>query len=128
LSKYVLKLEQLLSSNKYGKLLLTITYDARGPRLISFKGRQLPTELQTNLDLFLELVNFTLINDIDPQFLSQKLNYSEYAQINSPLKELLQLVGQALATAPKRIQEVNSKIIQEIDLQNLPKNNSFNIL
>jgi hypothetical protein len=84
--------------------------------------------LQTNLDLFLELVNFILINDIDPQFLSQKLNYSEYAQINSPLKELLQLVGQALATAPKRIQEVNSKIIQEIDLQHLPKNNSFNIL
>jgi len=128
LSKYVLKLEQLLSSNKYGKLLLTITYDAKGPRLISFKGRQLPTELQTNLDLFLELVNFILINDIDPQFLSQKLNYSEYAQINSPLKELLQLVGQALATAPKRIQEVNSEIIQEIDLQHLPKNNSFNIL
>jgi hypothetical protein len=80
------------------------------------------------LDLFLELVNFILINDIDPQFLSQKLNYSEYAQINSPLKELLQLVGQALATAPKRIQEVNSKIIQEIDLQHLPKDNSFNIL
>jgi len=128
LSKYVLKLEQLLSSNKYGKLLLTITYDAKGPRLISLKGRQLPTELQTNLDLFLELVNFILINDIDPQFLSQKLNYSEYAQINSPLKELLQLVGQALATAPKRIQEVNSEIIQEIDLQHLPKNNSFNIL
>jgi len=128
LSKYVLKLEQLLSSDKYGKLLLTITYDAKGPRLVSLKGSQLPNELQTNLDLFLELVNFILINDIDPQFLSQKLTYSEYAQMNSPIKELLQFVGQALATAPRRIQEVNSDMVAEIDLDHLPKNNSWDIL
>ncbi len=128
LSKYVLKLEQLLSSDKYGKLLLTITYDAKGPRLLSLKGSQLSPELQANLDLFLELVNFILINDIDPQFLSQKLTYSEYAQMNSPLKELLQFVGQALATAPRRIQEVNSDIVADIDLNHLPKTNNWNIL
>jgi len=121
LSKYVLKLEQLLKTTDYGDMLLTITYDARGPRIVSLKGRDLPPDLQNTLDLFLELINFILINNIEPRFLSEKLEYAKYEHINLPIKAILQFISGSLRAAPSCVQEIRPEIVEQIDENNLNK-------
>ncbi len=128
LSKYVLKLEQLLKTNDYGDMLLTITYDAGGPRIVSLKGRDLPPDLQDTLDLFLELINFILINNIEPRFLSEKLEYAKYEHINLPIKAILQFIGGSLKAAPSRVQEIRPEIVEQIDENNLHKIQNHDIL
>jgi hypothetical protein len=121
LSKYVLKLEQLVESKSYGEMLLTLTYDGHGPRLVNLDGKQIPHELKQVLELFLDLINFILTNNINPQYLSEKLEFRDRESIQLPIKHLLQFIGKSLGLAPERVQEIDSALIEDIDNQNLNK-------
>jgi hypothetical protein len=121
LSKYVLKLEQMVQSKTYGEMLLTLTYDGYGPRIVNLEGKDLPFELKQTLELFLELINFILTNNINPHFLAEKLKFSDREAVQLPIKQLLQFVGSSLQLAPERVQEIDSALIEEIDAKNLNK-------
>lgn len=128
LSKYVLKLEQLIQTDIFEEVLLTLTYDGYGPRIVKLQASSLNIETQEILELFIELINFILTNDIHPIFVAEKLAFSNHSHINLPIKDLLQLIGSCLKNAPQRVQEIDSSLIEVIDEKNLNKIQKHDIL
>ena len=109
MSKYILKLEQLLQTESFGKVTVTLEYDSKGARLVAVHGDKVSTELETLLDTVLNLVNFSLGRNTTPTELAGLLEMQ--SQAKGPLGSLLVLVADVLKSAPGSILEISPEII-----------------
>jgi hypothetical protein len=114
MSKYALKLEQLVQTDKYGDILVTIQYDGNGPKLVSVNGESLEGELKHNVDTVLGLINFNLAKGITPVELAEQLEIEPQDGMHTSLNDLLMVVGTSLRDAPAGIETIDPSILLEI--------------
>ena len=107
MSKFTIKLEKLIHDVTFGDLLLTVQYDATGPKIISIEGEKITPDLSSSMTLMLYLVNLCLTKGIAVKEISDHL----------PVKannKLLTLVLSSLKDLPARIQEIQATDVIEI--------------
>jgi hypothetical protein len=114
MSKYALKLEQLVQTDQYGEILITIQYDGQGPKLVSANGEGLEPELKHALDTILGLVNFTLAKQIPPAEIAEQLEAEPQDGVHLPLNDILLVVASSLKEAPNGVGEINPGILMEV--------------
>lgn len=114
MSKYALKLEQLVQTDAYGDILVTIQYDGDGPKILSATGDQINPENKHSLDTVLGLVNFMLTKRITPQEISEQLEAEPQDGIHLPLNDLLMVVATSLREAPASIDQIQPNILMEV--------------
>jgi hypothetical protein len=114
MSKYALKLEQLVQTDKYGDLLVTIQYDAQGPKLVTVNGDKLQAEVKHMLDTVLGLINFNLTKGIKPAELAEQLEIQPEDGIRTPLNDLLLVVGSSLKEAPEGVNQIGGEKLMDI--------------
>jgi hypothetical protein len=111
MSQYTIKLEQLISSVELGDFLITVQYDAIGPKIVSIEGEKLTTELQSQISPILHMVNLCLTKGI---------SITEIADLipvygNSDVSSIFGLLIGSLKTIPVRIQEIHPENVLEIN-------------
>ncbi len=114
MAKYSLKLEQLVQTQAFGDVTVTIQYDPEGPKVVMATGQAVVGELKHLLDTVLGLVNFTLSKKIAPVEISEQLQNQPKDGMNMPINDLLLIIAQALKTAPASAEQINSNILTEI--------------
>jgi hypothetical protein len=114
MSKYALKLEQLVQTDQYGEILVTIQYDGQGPKLVSASGDGLDPELKHALDTILGLVNFTLAKQIAPSEIADQLETEPEDGIHLPINDILLVIASSLREAPEGIDKFTPDILMDI--------------
>jgi len=114
MSKYALKLEQLVQTDAYGDILITIQYDGQGPKIVSATGDSLDQELKHQVDTVLGLVNFALTKQITPAELADQLEAEPQDGVHLPLNDLLLVIASALKDAPMGVNKINADNLMEI--------------
>lgn len=114
MSKYALKLEQLVQTDQYGEILVTIQYDGQGPKLVSVNGDGLDPELKHALDTILGLVNFTLAKQIPPAEIADQLETEPEDGIHLPINDILLVIASSLREAPEGIDSFSPDILMDI--------------
>jgi hypothetical protein len=109
MSKYILKLEQLLQTESFGKVTVSLEYDSKGARLVAVNADNVSPELEILLDTVLNLVNFSLGRNTTPIELANLLE--KQSQAKGPLGSLLNLVSGVLRSAPGSILEISPDMI-----------------
>jgi len=115
MSKYALKLEQLVQTDAYGDILITIQYDGQGPKLVTANGEGLNPEIKHTLDTILGLVNFALAKAIPPVEVGDQLEAEPQDGVHLPINDILLVVAGALKEAPEGINKIGSDILMQID-------------
>lgn len=113
-NKYNLRLEQLVQTTSFGNLLISISYDPEGPKIVSVYGGNIEQNLRQNLDTVLKLINFTLLKKIKTREVAEQILNKPQGYKNLPLDELLAIVAQALQDAPENVSRINPNILQEL--------------
>jgi hypothetical protein len=112
MSKYTIKLEQLVSSQTFGDLVLTIQYDFSGAKIISINGEKITPELQSQISPVLNMINFCLTKGISIQeVVEQTLIGNPQNQID----QLLEIVLSNMSKVPTRIQDIVKEDVIEIN-------------
>jgi hypothetical protein len=114
MSKYALKLEQLVQTNAFGDMTVTIQYDSQGPKVVSATGHKLSPELRHLLDTVLVLVNFALTKGIRPNEISEQLQKEPNDGIHLPINDLLKVIAISLEQAPSGVDKINPDILTDI--------------
>jgi outer membrane biosynthesis protein TonB len=114
MSKYALKLEQLVQTNAYGDILITIQYDGQGPKLVTVNGEALNAEIKHTLDTILGLVNFALAKEIPPQEIGDQLEAEPQDGVHLPINDILLVVSGALKEAPEGISKIGPDLLMQI--------------
>jgi hypothetical protein len=111
MSKYTIKLEQLVSSDNFGDLVLTIQYDFQGAKIISVKGEKISMELSSQVTPMLNMFNFCLTKGIPThEVVDQMLVGTPSTQMD----KLLAVVLNSVKEAPARIQDIKQESVIEI--------------
>jgi hypothetical protein len=113
MSKYTIKLEQLLSSEQFGDIAITIQYDAKGPKIVSIQGDQLTDQILLQVEPFFNMYNFCLTKGIAPAEISDHFMSSKSSQAN----KLLSLILNEIKSAPNSIQTIQAEDVLEIDTE-----------
>ncbi len=113
-NKYNLRLEQIVQTVNFGNLLVSLSYDPEGPKIVSVYGGTIEPNLRQNLDTFLNLINFTLLKKIKPKEIAEQIRAKPQGYKNLPLDDLLEIVAQALQDAPESVNQINPGILQEL--------------
>jgi hypothetical protein len=114
MSKYALKLEQLVQTDAYGDILVTIQYDGGGPKIVAANGDGLSPDLKHTLDTYLGLVNFTLAKGVTPTELADQLEAEPQDGIHLPINDMLVVISSALREAPENVGSIKPEILMEI--------------
>jgi hypothetical protein len=114
MSKYALKLEQLVQTDNYGDILITIQYDGDGPKLVTANGDTIPNDQKHILDTILGLVNFTLAKGIAPSEVADQLEAEPQDGMHLPINDLLMIIAASLKEAPNGIEQINPGILMEV--------------
>jgi hypothetical protein len=120
MSKYTIKIEQLLSTDQFGDIAITIQYDAKGPKIVSIQGDQLTDQILSQVEPFFNMYNFCLTKGIPPVEISDHFMSSKSSQAN----KLLALILNEIKSAPATIQTINSEDVLEIDSEILRQLNN----
>ena len=115
MSKYTIKLEQLISSETFGDIAIIIQYDAQGPKIISIQGDTVSEELIDQTQHFLNIYNFLLTKGISAIEASEQL----VPKSETELKKFLALILNEVSTAPEKFQDVKEADIIQIDSETL---------
>ncbi len=115
MSKYTIKLEQLISSETFGDVAIVIQYDAQGPKIISIQGDTVSEELIDQTQHFLNIYNFLLTKGISAAEASEQL----VPRSETELKNFLALILSEVSTAPDRFQDIKESEIIHIDSETL---------
>jgi hypothetical protein len=113
MSKYTVKLEQLVSSEAFGDIAITIQYDAQGPKIISVQGDTVSEALLDQAQHFLNIYNFCLTKGIPAIEASEQL----IPKGDAELSQFLALVLGEVATAPLKIQDLKNEDVIGIDFE-----------
>jgi hypothetical protein len=111
MTKYSLKLEQIVQTKVFGDIVVTIQYDSEGPKIIVATGKSLNPELKHLLDTVLLLVNFTLTKKISPVEIANQLEIQPEDGMQLPLNDLLTIIAETLKTAPVSADQINNSLI-----------------
>jgi hypothetical protein len=111
MTKYSLKLEQIVQTKVFGDIVVTIQYDSEGPKIIVATGKSLNPELKHLLDTVLLLVNFTLTKKISPTEIANQLEVQPEDGMQLPLNDLLTIIAETLKTAPVSADQINNSLI-----------------
>jgi len=114
MSKYALKLEQLVKTNAFGDVIVTLQYDGKGPKLVSASSDSLDPELKHLLDTVLGLVNFTLSKNIAPSELASQLEAELKGAMHLPINGLLKVIAASLKEAPASVDQINPNNLLEV--------------
>jgi len=114
MSKYALKLEQLVQTDNYGDILITIQYDGNGPKLVTANGDTIPGDQKHILDTVLGIVNFTLAKGITPSEVAEQLEVEPQDGMHLPINDLLMVIAASLKEAPDGVQKIDPGILMEI--------------
>lgn len=115
MSKYALKLEQLVQTDHYGDMLVTIQYDGFGPKLITVHGDLLDDELKHSLDTFLGFVNFVLSKgNIHIQEIATHLETEPQDGVHLPINDLLMVISASLQDLPETVGQIESADLMEV--------------
>jgi len=117
MSKYALKLEQLVQTDNYGDILVTIQYDGQGPKLVIANGEKLFGELKHTLDTVLGLVNFMLAKEITPAEIADQLEAEPKDGLEVPLNNVLMVVAASLKEAPEGVNKISPDILMTVPLE-----------
>lgn len=114
MSKFTLKLEQLVQTNQFGDMLITIQYDASGPKIISLLGENIDPQAQHLIDVVLRMANFMLAKGATPIEISQvlKIRNSDAGQVL--VDDVMYVLSLAIEQAPDSVQNLNTDILMEI--------------
>jgi hypothetical protein len=112
MSKYTIKLEQLVSSAAFGDLVLTIQYDFSGAKIISVQGEKLTSELHARVAPVLNMVNFCLTKGIS---INEVIEQTLVDNPTSAMEQLLEAILGNLRTVPTRIQDIIQNDVIEIN-------------
>ena len=113
MSRYTIKLEQLISTDQFGEISIIIQYDVKGPKVISIKGDDLSDEILDQTQPFFNMYNFCLFKGIPPIEISDFfLSTNKSTSANT----LIKLVLNEVKSAPNNIQTIEAKDVFEIDL------------
>jgi hypothetical protein len=112
MSKYTIKLEQLVSSQNFGDLVITIQYDFTGAKIISVQGEKITPEMNSQLGPILNMFNFCLTKGISAAEVVEQMMVT---QPNTPLDGLLAILFKSINEAPIRIQDVAQGDVIEIN-------------
>jgi len=114
MSKYALKLEQLVQTDHYGDILVTIQYDGTGPKLVTANGEGIDADLKHALDTFLGFVNFTLSKGIPVNEIAVHLETEPQDGIHLPLNDLLMVIAASLKELPEAVNEIDASDLMEV--------------
>ena len=114
MAKYSLKLEQLVQTQAFGDITVSIQYDPEGPKVVMATGQAVNGELKHLLDTVLSLVNFALTKKISPADISGQLEKQPQDGMNMPINDLLLIIAESLKTAPASAENINSGILNAI--------------
>jgi hypothetical protein len=120
MSKYTIKLEQLISTEQFGDIAITIQYDAKGPKIVSIQGDQLTDQILSQVEPFFNMYNFCLTKGIAPAEISDHFMSSSSSEQN----KLLSLILNEIKSAPATIQSIKSEDVLEIDSEILKQLNN----
>jgi hypothetical protein len=113
MSKYTIKLEQLLSSDYFGDVAVTIQYDSQGPKIISVSGDDLSEDMLDQAQHFLNIFNFCLTKGIPALETSEQL----IPKSDTELSRFLSFILGEVALAPIRFQDLKDEEIIPIDTE-----------
>jgi hypothetical protein len=106
MNKYILKLQQIVSSNIFGELTLNLRYNSKGIQTVELSNLNLKPELQASIGTVLRLANYMLSKSISlPEVIEQIKNTDETLEIN----QLLNLLAVSLAEVPKSVNEIDQQ-------------------
>lgn len=114
MSKYALKLEQLVQTDHYGDILVTIQYDGSGPKLITANGEGIEADLKHALDTFLGFVNFTLSKGIPVNEIAVHLETEPQDGIHLPLNDLLMVIAASIKELPEQASQIEADDLMEV--------------
>jgi hypothetical protein len=114
MSKYTLKLEQLVQTNAFGNVTVVLQYAQEGLRVVSVFGENVDKDLKHALDTVLGIVNFMLAKKLTPQEISEQLEKEPEDGVHLPLNDLLTVVAAAMKEAPENADNINNSILDEI--------------
>ena len=112
MSKYTIKLEQLVTSPTFGDLVLTIQYDFAGAKIISVQGDRITAELHAQVSPVLNMVNFCLTKGIS---INEVIEQTLVDNPTTGIEQLLQAILGNIRTVPTRIQDIIEKDVIEIN-------------
>jgi hypothetical protein len=110
MSQYTIKLEQLISSQDLGDFLITVQYDAMGPKIISIEGEKLSNQLQEQISPVLQMINLCLTKGIAIKEIADLVPTFG----NGQMAAVFELIMESLKIIPNRIQEIHSDNVIEI--------------
>ena len=112
MSQYTIKLEQLISSQSFGDIVLTIQYDFIGAKIISIQGQQITAELNSQLLPVLNIFNFCLTKGIPATEVVEQMALTNQS---TQLDVLLSTIMESIKNAPTKIQDIQQGDVIEID-------------
>ncbi len=110
MSQYTIKLEQLISSETLGDFLITVQYDAIGPKIVSIEGEKLTDQIQEQISPILHMINLCLTKGISIKEIADLIPTFGNSQVSG----IFGLIIEALKTIPVKIQEIHSENVIEI--------------
>jgi hypothetical protein len=114
MSKFTLKLEQLVQTDKFGDMLLTVQYDGKGPKFVSILSESLSLDVKNGLDTVLSLVNFMLAKGITPVEISGQFEIEPKDGVYLPLNELLVEFADTLKALPATVKDITPESLMTV--------------
>ena len=112
MSKYTIKLEQLVSTANFGDVVLTIQYDFNGAKIISVAGDKISSDLHSQISSSLNMLNFCLTKGITmAEIVDQMISPNPTTQMD----HLIAVILDNIKTAPTKIQDILQGDVIEIN-------------
>ncbi len=111
MSKYLLKLEQVVKTSGFGKIRASLQYNSKGIKLMVVDTETITPELSSVLNTMLNLINFTLEKQMRPEDVAKQIETQAKSGESMPINELMEVLSEVLKDAPATIEEINSSII-----------------
>jgi len=116
MSKYALKLEQLVQTTKFGDVAVNLQYDSTGAKVVTARGTQVANELQQQLEVVLGLVNLCLSKSVSPADIATQLEKPTSGQ-KVDLSDVVKVIAASLKQAPKTADEINGTMLDDLSAE-----------
>ncbi|GAB4145235.1 MAG: hypothetical protein OHK0017_04630 [Patescibacteria group bacterium] len=110
-TKYVLKLQQIVSTNLFGNVALTLQYNSQGISAIVLDQAMLNPELQAAVDVIMGLINFMLQHSV-PVRQSAELLHTKDADASLQINQFLEIIADSLSKAPETIGSMDHSMLE----------------
>lgn len=109
-SRYLLSLQQNLITEEFGTVKLIMEYSKNGVKSIQLYPEFFKSEERFILDLFLDLVNTCLVNNVTKFELSKIMYKYERELVVSSMVEVIKLIRHSLNSSPDNFNDLSNKV------------------